>query len=256
MHCRRLCLLLLALLLICLPGCRSTNQLLKAKAVPLSGFLEHKDQMETHRERVPFHKVWSNPDAGVRHRAAAQREIFIAPVNLQHLRPVKKALARNEIRIGSIERRETQMAQQLRGEFAGAFGRSPAPRYRLVNAPTPASVTLELAIVELNPTSPKGNAVKTAAKFVVGPLAGLGGYFTKGNMAVEGRVRNSQTGEAVFEFADNEADRMTFYTLRDFRAYGHAAYAMKDWASQFELFVRTPAGNRVNDSWFFTLKPF
>lgn len=252
-------LLFLFLAVLCSFGfssCRSTNQFLKAKPAPLSSFLEHRGEMSKHRERAPFHKVWSNPDAAVRQRATAQKEIFIAPVSLEHLRPVKKALVRNEIRIGSIDRREKEMAERLRAEFAEAFRKSPAPRYRLASAATPESVTLELALVELNPTSPKGNAVKTAAKFVVGPLAGLGGIFTKGNVAVEGRVRNTATGEVVFEFADNEADLMTFYTVRDFRPYGHAVHAMKAWAEQFEQFVRTGPGHRVKDGLCFTLSPY
>lgn len=120
--------------------------------------------------------------------------------------------------------------------------------------PTKNSITLELAIVELNPTSPTGNAIKTAAKFVVGPLAGIGGIFTKGNIAIEGKVRNTATRELIFQFADNEADKMTFYSVRDFKPYGHAIVAMNEWAAQFEEYTRTMPDHRVNESKFFTLK--
>lgn len=147
------------------------------------------------------------------------------------------------------------MAQQLRRDFAGAFGEVPPGRYYVSSRPNPRSVTLELALVELNPTSAKGNAVKTAAKFFIGPLAGLGGFFTKGNVAIEGKVRDSSTGALVCEFTDNEADRMTWYTLRDFRPYGHAEHAMKEWAAQFEEFTRATRGEKVKDTTFFTLNP-
>lgn len=236
-------------------SCRSTNQLLKAKPAPLSPFIEHPGQMRAFRERVPFHKAWACPDAKVRERAIPKRQIYIAPVSLKYLRPVAKPLIREEIEMGSIKRNEVGMAIKLRNEFAYAFARSPNPRYLLAQQPGVDTVTLELALVELNPTSPKGNVVKTGLKFVVGPLAGLGSYFTKGNVAIEGKVRNSQTGELLFQFADNEQDKMTFYSLRDFQPYGHATQSFKEWAYQFELFTRTTSEARIEDSFCFTLAP-
>lgn len=244
--------------LVCLSSmvsCRSANQFLKAKPVQLSGFVEHPKQMRENRQRAPFHKVWASPDAGLRGRAIPKRQIYIAPVSLRYLRGVKKPLVREEIELGSIERNEVGMAVRLRHEFAYAFAQSARPRYVLAQRPGVDTVTLELALVELNPTSPKGNMVKTGLKFVIGPFAGLGSYFTKGNVAIEGKVRNSQTGELLFQFADNEADKMTFYTMRDFRPYGHAEQSFKEWAHQFELFTRTTSGARIEDSFCFTLDP-
>lgn len=238
-----------------LASCRSTNKLLKAKAAAPSTFLEQPSQMIVNRDRLPFHKIWWPRDAHVIATAAARSQIYIQPVSLAYLRPVKKPLPRKEIEWGSIQRRENDMAFYLRNEVGRAFLRSPSPRYRLASAPGKDSLTLELAIVELNPTSPKGNAVKTGLKFVVGPVAGLGGYFTKGNIAIEGKLRDSRTGALLFQFADNEADKMTFYSLRDFRPYGHATVAIQEWAQQFELFTRTRASYRIPDSRFFTLDP-
>lgn len=249
------CLLVLCVCALSMVSCRSANQLLKARPAALSPFVEHPHEMKANRERVPFHRSWASPDAKVRGKAVPKRQIFIAPVTLKYLRPVAKALVREEINVGSIQRNERGMAVLLRNEFAYAFAHSPGPRYVLSQYPGPDTVTLELALVELNPTSPKGNLVKTGMKFVIGPLAGLGGYFTKGNVAIEGKVRNTQTGELLFEFADNEADKMTFYTMRDYRAYGHAEQSFKEWAHQFELFTRTTSGVRIEDTFCFTLDP-
>jgi len=245
----------LVMLLTLSVSCRSTNQMLKAKPAKLSNFVERPQEMRGFRERVPFHYAWSSPYPDIRAKAAQKRQIYIAPVTLRYLRPVAKALIRQEIELGSIDRNERGMAARLRNEFAWVFAQSPRPRYILAQRPGPDTVTLELALVELNPTSPKGNAVKTGLKFVIGPFAGLGSYFTKGNVAIEGKVRNSQTGELIFQFADNEADKMTLYTLRDFRAYGHAEESFREWARQFETFTRTPPGVRVEDSFSFTLDP-
>lgn len=236
-------------------SCQSTNQLLKAGAAKPSPFLEHQAQMTTYRDRLPFHKFWWPADRSAINRASKQTCIYIAPVRLDFLRPIKKPLPRKEVEAGSIVRREREMAFLLRNEFGRAFLRSPTARYRLATHPRPDSVTLELALVELNPTSPKGNAVKTGLKFVVGPIAGLGSYFTQGNIAIEGKLRNTSTGELLFEFADNQSDKMTFYSVRDFKPYGHATHTIEEWAKQFEEFTRTPANVRVKPSLCFTLDP-
>ncbi|MEQ1749621.1 MAG: DUF3313 family protein [Prosthecobacter sp.] len=239
-----------------LPSCSSTNRLLKAKPAELSAFFEHPNLVTDSRKKLPFHKIWMTPDHELEALAVMKTRLFIAPVNLQYLRPVKKALVRNEISWGSIERREAEMAHKLRNEFAKAYLRSASPRYQIAQQPGPDTLTLEMAIVELNPTSPKGNAVKTAMKFVVGPLAGLGGIFTKGNMAIEGKVRDSKSGKLFFQFADNEADKMTFYSVRDFKPYGHAIPAMRKWAEQFELMTRTAVGQTIKDTYCITLMPY
>lgn len=246
------CLLALTLL----ASCGSTNRLLKAKPAPLSPFFEQPEHMVDTRKQLPFHKIWMTTDRKLEAEAVKKTKLYVAPVTLQYLRPIKKPLVRKEVSWGSIDRREDQMALRLRNDFAKAFVRSPHPRYSIVQRPGPDTLTLELAIVELNPTSPKGNAVKTALKFVVGPVAGLGGYFTKGNMAIEGKMRDSKSGGLFFQFADNEADKMTFYSLRDFKPYGHALKAMVQWSDQFELMTRTQPGQKMSDSSFITLLPY
>lgn len=246
------CLLALALL----TSCGSTNRLLKAKPSPLSPFFEQPEQVMDTRKQLPFHKIWMTSDRELEALAVKKTRLYVAPVTLQYLRPLKKPLVKKEVQWGSVSRREDEMALKLRNEFAKAFLRSPNPRYSITQRPGPDTLTLELAIVELNPTSPKGNAVKTALKFVIGPVAGLGGYFTKGNMAIEGKVRDSKSGKLFFQFADNEADKMTFYSLRDFQPYGHGLKAMRQWADQFELMTRTQPGQEIKDTYCITLLPY
>lgn len=243
------------LILPWLVSCESTNQSLKAKPVAFSPFIEHPGEMKPARDRIPMHYIWRSPDEALRRRVMQKSEIYVAPVQMQYLRPLKKPLVRMEVEYGSIDRNEPMMATALRSAFTQSFLQSPAPRYRLTPKPGDRSVTLELAIIELNPTSPKGNAVKTVSKFFIGPLSMLGSYFTKGNIAIEGKVRNSVTGEVVFQFSDNEADRMTFFSLRDYKPYGHALKAAEEWASQFEQFTRTPPQHKIVETFCFTLDP-
>jgi hypothetical protein len=171
--------LLLSLLLI---GCQNptAQRFLKAKGTKVSPFLDQRPQMRPSRDRVPFNAAWRNTAPSVQARVMEMTELYIAPVELRYLQPVSKKLARWEMENGWTPRRERETAVELRRVFAQAFLTSPRPRYRIVTKPSDRSVTLEIAITELNPTSVRGNGVKLAAKFLVGPLSGVLGGLHEG----------------------------------------------------------------------------
>ena len=152
------------------------------------------------------------------------------------------------------ERRMEQVAVRLREEFERAFLESPAPVYQLSAEPGKNTLSLQLVITDLNPTSPRGNLMLTVAKLAVTPLAGFARVFTSGNMAIEGKITIPGNQDIFFEFADNEADKLTFFSARDFLPYGHAEHSMRDWAVQFEQMTRKQTGLRLKDSSAITLK--
>lgn len=253
---RTLLLFSLACGLLALPSCRSTNQLLKAKPARLSAFVQHGSEMVDPRKKLPFHKLWKSPDVESWERAEKKTAIYIAPVSLDYLRSIDKALVSGEVTIGTLDRKEDEIAAYMQEVFVEAFQKSPKARYKVATQPGEDTVTLQLALVELNPTSAKGNAVLNTLNFFFGPLVYIGAVFTKGNIAFEGRLSNSTTGEAIVEFADNEEDPMTIYSVRDFVSYGHAKRAIRNWAVQFELYTRNRTGKKIRESAFITLNPF
>ncbi|WP_395742573.1 DUF3313 family protein [Prosthecobacter sp.] len=246
---------LFVLLLVLLPACSSTNRMLKAQPAALSPFFEQPWLAQDARAQLGFQKIWITPDPRVLAAGKAKRKLFIAPVTLHFLRPLSRGLASSEVAWGGVERREADVAARLREEFVAAFRSSPAPLYQLANRPGRDTLTLQLAITELNPTSPKGNAVVTVLKIVATPMMGFAAYLTKGNMAIEGKVLDSSSGRAFFQFADNESDQLTLINLRDYQPYGHAMNTMRHWARQFEQVTRSPRGLKVKDSSSITLRP-
>ncbi len=250
----------LFLLLICLgvvlTSCGSTNRMLKAGPVTPTRFFEQPKLAQDARKQLGFQKIWTTPDRQVLADSLGKRKLYIAPVTLAYLRPVDKMFASKEIAWGGVQRQEAAIAHRLQVEFLTAFRRSPRPVYQLVPEPGPDTVTLQLALTELNPTSPKGNAVMTMLKVAVTPVAALGGWFMKGNIAIEGKMLVSKTGRTFFQFADNEADKLTFLNARDYQPYGHAVHTLRDWAVRFEEMTRTPRGTRLKDSSAVTLRPY
>lgn len=248
----------LSLLWICVAllasSCTATKKVLGAPRLGLSPFFEQPWLAVPGGEHLPFQSVWTTPRRDVLTAGVAKTKLYIAPVTLAYLRPVNKTLPRNEVNAWGVARQEQAVARRLREEFVRAFRLSRAPRYKLVERPGPDTLTLVLAITELNPTSPRGNAVKTALSLVATPLVNLAGRVTRGNMAIEGKVIEPASKQAYFQFADNEADKLTLVSVRDYQPYGHAVNTMREWAFQFEEMTRVPAGQKVKDSAVFTLK--
>jgi len=253
----RIVLVAVGVTIICgFASCRTTKKIFKAKPAPLSGFVEDQRQVKLMDGDGPFHSTWTAASADQLSASKHHREIYIAPVDTRNLRPIAKGLAgwTHQRR----DRREPvdEMAALIEREFSKAFQSNPKARYRVVPQPTNESVTLELALVELDPTSVSGNVGKKAATSLVTPAAMAAGRFTRGKIAIEGKLKDSTGGWLLFQFADREHDKMTFWNVQDFRPYGHTKIAIREWARQFEEITRRSDWQQMKDTRIFRLRPY
>ena len=232
----------------------------------MTPFLEDFENMKDMDGDGPFLITWTAATQEQRQASAARTEIYIAPVETRYLRPIGKKMAARQARRWNRKRPAAKYAAIIQSAFVGAFLESENPRYVVVTEPTADSVTLRLSLVELDPTSGTGNVVRKVGSAAAGPITGIMGVatpasgvmgaFTKGSIAIEGQLRDSEGGWLLLQFADREQDKMTFWTLRDFQPYGHAKVTIKDWAKQFEEVTRNPEWRDMGDSTVWTLWPW
>ena len=147
-----------------------------------------------------------------------------------------------------------EMADYMRSRFERRFAKS--GEYLVVRGNGPKTLVVELALVELNPSNFAGNIVKTGGSVFVPGVGFLGSQFTRGGIAIEGKIRNGETGELLVEFADRQQDRTTLFSFRDFTPYAHDRAAIDDWAKQLDRLSRTPSTYRVRGSLGVALNPF
>ena len=255
-QCRGVLWLAMASVALTLTSCSSTNSFLKARPARPAGFLAKPKTMTPHPTESPFHYAGHSKSWEVHERARSKTQIYIAPVDTSRLRGIQRALARTSYSVRGQERPVDELANLIRLEFGQAFVDSPSPTYQVVAAPGPETVTLELALIELDPTSVGGNAVKKIGSYLVSPLVTVATYgTTAGSIAIEGKIVCSDTGEIVFQFADREGDRLSLFSVKDFEPYGFIEEIIREWAGQFEIFCRTPAQRAVGDTSWFTLNP-
>ena len=244
--------LLFLVLLVLLPGCARVNTFMKDKpAAPAAGFLDFRATPVIETPRSPWHYAAFTADRTTLGIAAQRRKIYIAPVEVRALRPISKRLASAEY--SRLRPQQTaEIAQALRTGFAHALANAPGTPWQLTTQPSRDALLLELNLLELDPTSARGNVAKTVAKFTVGPLASIGiGLFTGGRIAIEGRLREGTTRAIVMQFADREKDKSTLYSARDYMALGHSSRTIREWAEQFTTFLYN-RHRPVKDSFFLT----
>ena len=118
------------------------------------------------------------------------------------------------------------------------------------------TLKIELALVQLKPTNVAGNVLSTGAGAVVPGVSIVASQFTHGGIAFEAKLRNSQTGELLAEYADSQKDKMSLLSFRDYSANAHSRRAIQDWARQMEELTSTPANHKVPGAMRLTLNPF
>ncbi len=247
-----------ALFLVALvAGCASDKpaKIMKAKPAPDSGFLAEPEKMAEHRERAPFNRMWADPAFF----ASNYRSILVAPVNTEHVLAAS-TWAKTNVREFRIEQDLARIASDFRQTVIAKFRASDENRFAIVDTAAADTMILELAITELVPGKAFLGAIGLAAwaaPLAVGIPVGVAASFADdGWMAIEGRVRDAKTGTVMARFADREGPKTRILDLEAATWYGHARESMKDWADQLVLLANTPKDVQVEDSSWFTLRPW
>lgn len=244
---RTACVLLLPWMMI---SCRTAKSVVAAVEVDPTSFLSHGSELKEDRKRSPFLGNWWNHDQRVQKAAQQVKQIYIAPVFTDHLRPLKQKLTKLEF---SDERRDKKMdvlAEYAREKFIHAFKHAKNSRFTVTDAPAKDVMTLKLSIFEWEPNTVTGLLAREAVDLVTLPMIGdLLAKPARGTIAIEGMLIEPKTGKSFFEFADKEeAKTLFFFFPQELFPSGQAKYAIREWARQFEKLMSTPPDKRIRDS--------
>jgi hypothetical protein len=111
-----------------------------------------------------------------------------------------------------------------------------------------------MALTEVVPTKAWLNVTGNVVGFFVPGVATAAGIAASGSVAMEGRLRASQTGEIVAMFKDRESDQLSPIGIQDFTWYYHAEDNIDEWSAQFAEIFETSADHPVAASLPLTLK--
>ena len=164
-------------------------------------------------------EVWVAPSM----RGKAPHELFanvyFAPVATTHLGKQGWWAAQSSIKQQQLAIDARKLARHLNQSLASAARNDPGRRLNVVGQPGPNTLTVEMAITELVPAKAYWNAAASAAGFVI-PGAGLLGAAGSGSVAIEGRLRDGNTGAVVATFRDRMTDKMAMVNIDSYTWYG------------------------------------
>ena len=248
---------LFCLLGLVLAGCssmRSGSNELKAAAIepaPDAGFIKN-PELQAKREDLPFHKVWIKSDFD----KSGYKALVVAPVNTEYIMEMDWLhKAGSASWVSNVKKDIEKLAIYFHDEVVKQFTEDPNKRFQVIENPAmPESATLrlELALIEINPSQP----VLHAAGWLVPGGGTAAGAVNKRTAAFEGRLRDLQTGEVVATFADRDMQDVGPIDLTRLTWYGPAKGIMDQWAEQFVQIANRKPGESVTDPTPFTLRPF
>lgn len=230
---------------------------MKAGPVKPSTFLSHADQMQRD-PKSPFLRSWRNDSKQADAIRAKSKDLVVKPVTLAQLRPMSRRVAEACCSETSRQAGAAKLAQRLADGITRTLSQQEEPRYVLVTKRGRTTLELEIAVIEFNPNPFAGGVVRTAITQVA--LPGLDSFLAKpfkGNIAIEGRLKDPRTGTVLYEFADNEENKSPLIvSINDFRRFGQAEVAVDEWSRQIAAVLQAEPGERVRDASSFVILPW
>jgi uncharacterized protein DUF3313 len=231
-------------------SCRTARSVVAAVNVKPTAMLPHASELKENRKRSPFLGNWWSTDKQVLQAAGKVKSIYIAPVSSNDLRPMLQKFAKLEFSDKRRTKKMKGLVTYAHDKFVSAFKSNKKSRFTVVDAPSTDAMTLKLSIIEWEPNTYSGLAVREAVDLVTLPMLGsVFGKPSRGMIAIEGVLTEPKTGRSYFEFADKEeAKTLFFFFPQELFSTGQAKFAIREWARQFQKLMSTPADKQIRDS--------
>jgi hypothetical protein len=206
-------------------------------------------------DEVPFNEAWFAPGWN----DPARSSIVIAPVDTSLVRESKWwKEAKKEGKLDELAKDLQELADFTREEFQSAFREDENHRFEVVGSPRSGSVVFELAIVDVEPNKASLGALGLAATILAAPLgvAILAKEAAKGGIAMEGRIKDADSGEVIALFADREKGKFAPINVARATAFGEVQKSIREWSEQWVKVANAAPGEKVKDNKPFTLRPW
>lgn len=247
---RRLWLVLFVILTAC--------SAIKPSPAKPSPFIEQADALKDAGDDLPFQKAWFKDVAKLREIQTSYQSVHIAPIDTSSIGTKKDSRISDAVSLG-VEAKDIQkISQLLYNEIIAAIKSYDKTGTQIVDQPTPNTLVIKVALVELRPTQTAINAGQTVAGFfipgsqlVAGAISAGASAATSplsnGSIAMEAKFQDGPDGELLGEISDRQVDPTTvLINFRNYTKFGHARSTVRRWAKSLAEFLMTPASHPVS----------
>lgn len=218
-----------AILFIFCGGCKTAYSVMRAEPAPLTDFLPDNKKLKDQEADFPFRKIWIDDSVDWK----KYKKIIVAPVYTEYLLKQDWWSGVNEEKIASDAKKDCCfIAKYMENSFRDSISRDTDHRFNVVSKPGTDTIILEMALTELVPTKAFFNAAEMVAGFFV-PGMGLLSLLNSGSVAMEARIKDSESGKVIAMFADREKDTAAIIDIAGLKWYSHAENIIDGWSGDF-----------------------
>ncbi len=227
-------------------GCQSTYDLLRADPAPKTSFLPNEPKMKEMPPTFPMRMFWIDENTDF----SNYERIIVSPVDSSHTLALRGWSSFNEVSAFDSYKMDLRyLSGYAQSSFGDAFAKNSSLSWKPGKLPGDKTAVLDLAIVQLVPTKSALNAIETVAGFFI-PGVGLLAIFNSGEIAIEGKLKDAETGKVLCVFADREKDRAAVINIAGLQHYRHSENAIDEWSRKLpeiiasknrdEIWTRSP----------------
>ncbi len=240
----------------------------KASPADSSPFLENESLLKPAPQRISWDGVWSADPDHIAVKAADIRTIYIAPINTDYLN-MKKDKTGKYVKARSLSDEDVKAITDLiETSFVNSIQKVPAANLKIVDNLSDAHLKLELALVELIPTTVAANIAADVGGFIIPGSKAIekaaetgaqaaGGALASGSIAIEMKLSDPESGKLLAEAKDRESDPASLIlNYRDFEQFAWSRHTVKDWSDEFAQIFSTPATTKVDGVSHFSFIPW
>lgn len=192
-------------------------------------------------------EVWVSPSVKGKTISQQFTKVYFSPVGTGRLKQQGWWAAQSSIKQQQLATDVRKLSSRMNGFLASAARNDSGRRLQVVSQPGPDTVIVDLAITELVPAKAYWNAAATAAGFVV-PGAGLLSAAGSGSIAIEGRVRDGNTGTVIASFRDRMSDKMAVVNLDSYSWYAGSEKNLQETAVNIARVLNSSSDTVVTQS--------
>ena len=239
-------------------GCSTdkVHEWTRAKPVPLTDFLPENERLVRRADTFLVHYTWLDTNAVA---SAEFKNVYIAPFDISRLRKGQRYdNLKDKAMSGGDELRDKLIDLDKAIDDLGEYGREAftkalkdhekETKLKVVDDPkTPQTMVLEFAITAFAPTRAALEAAGAIGGFFC-PIPGVGlvaDYLSAGMIAIECRVRSSDTGRIVAMFADTEGEPSALLQYSKYSYTAGAKISLKKLADELVQACKTKVEDRA-----------
>lgn len=192
-------------------------------------------------------EVWVSPELRGKAVSELYSNVYFAPVSTGRLSQQGWWAAQSSIKQSQLQADARKLARHMNQSLVMAARNDPGRRLTVVGQPGADTLIVEMAISELVPAKAYWNAAATTAGFVI-PGAGLLGAAGSGSIAIEGRLRDGNTGRVIATFKDRMKDKMAMVNIDSYTWYGGSEKNLDELAAKTARVLNAKRGEVVTQS--------